>query len=292
VESVIENGVPVVKKTYEALPDADPQALVSAFEQNGFSFICREILRRELPGETLTRQAVKTALTESDTDDKAEILRQFPDTIGHEQDGYSGRLFIDASTFSTEAASFERYTYPYTRTREIPGLDRNDPSYIEREWNGMTLADVSFKQGADGRYTATAVYKGTAAGQRPSGYVTTALYRGELTKTEPGNVLYTVVYEGIPVASEPSDVKEPEPSEPPDDSGAEAESDAVIAAAEQPAAMPEEQKPPHLFLIVCGGIFLLGIAAALLCMVIILKRERKQTREEIEALKSLIRERE
>ena len=292
VESVTENGVPIVKKTYELAPGADPQALVRAFEQDGYCFSCREILRRELPGETLTRQASKTALTESESDDKAEIMRHFPDTIDHEQDGYSGQLSIDPSSFSTEAASYERYTYPYTKTREIPGLERNDPSYIEREWNGMALTGVSFKAAADGKYTAFATYKGTAWGERASGYVTTAVYRGELTKSAPGNVLYTVVYEGAPLLPELT-AAEPNPATPEQEQtlqSAVTETDTESAEPSAPAELPAaENEPPYIFLIVCGCIFLLGAVAAPICTTIIFMKERKQTREEIETLKSLVR---
>jgi hypothetical protein len=227
VESVTENGVLVVKKTYEVPPDADPQSLVQPFEQDGYTFAAREILSRELTGETLARQAQKTATAESETDKEAEILKHFPDAIDHEEDGYSGQLHLDASTLTTDAGEYESYTYPTAKTREVPGLERNDPSYLEREWNGMALSGMTFSQNADGRYTATAVYKGTATGSRPASYVTTAVYRGEVTKTAPGNMLYTVVYEGrpvIPPVTLPGEVPEPE------------------AATEQQAA-PEEPAP-------------------------------------------------
>jgi hypothetical protein len=279
---VTENGIPIVKKTFELAPGAEPQTLVQAFEQDGYRFSCREILRRELPGEMLTKQAFKTALTESESDDKAEIMRHFPDTIAHEQDGYSGQLTLDPTSFRTEAASYERYSYSYTKTREISGLDRNDPAYIEREWNGMTLVDVRFKLDADGRYTAAAVYQGTASGKRPSGYITTAVYRGELAKTTPGNVQYTVVYEGMPIAQPTpapmTDAPETEPADEP------------ITPETEPPITPEESNQPAPFPITAVCAFLIGVVAATICMAIIYIKERKKTHEEIEALKALITE--
>lgn len=199
VETVTENGVLLIKKTYEVPRDLDPQTLVQAFEQDGYSFEALEILSHELPGETLTRPASKIAVTESDTDKDADILPHFPATIDYEEDGYTGQLHLDGSTYKTEADRHESYTYSYNKTREIPGLDRNDPALIEKEWNGMILSGVSFKQGYDGRYTATAIYKGTATGKRATAFTTTATYYGEITKTVPGNMMYTVIYEGVPL---------------------------------------------------------------------------------------------
>lgn len=292
VETVTENGVVIVKKTYEAEPDAAPQRLAQSFEQDGHSFHVREILRRELPGEVLTRQAAKTAITESDTDNMAVITKHFPDTIDYEDDGYTGRLYLDASTFKTGADGYETYTYSYTKTREIPGLDRNDPAYIEREWNGMALSGVSFKQGADGKYTATAAYKGAATGKREKGYVTTAVYRGEITKTNPGNILYTVIYEGTPIPIEQAAPAEQEQPAPLDDTGEGAEPAEAAASTEPPATPAEEKRPGYLFPIIAGIIFLAGAVIVPFYMAKQFRKERTQTHEEIEELKSIIRGRE
>jgi len=199
VETITQNGVLFIRKTYEVAPGFDPQTLVQPFEQDGYSFDAIEILGAEQPGEMLTRPATKIASTVSDTDKEADILPHFPAIIDFEEDGYIGQLHLDGSTFKTEADRHESYTYSTNKQREIPGLDRNDPALIDREWNGMALSGVTFAQGRDGRYTATATYKGTARGERATGFVTTATYRGEISKTVPGNILYTVVYEGIPI---------------------------------------------------------------------------------------------
>jgi hypothetical protein len=287
VDTVTENGVTLVKKTYEVSPDTDPQALVRAFERNGYTFTAREILRRELPGETLSRPAQKTADALSDTDEESEIMLNFPGTIDYEEDGYAGQLHLDGSTVTTDADEYENYTYPYTKTREIPGLDRNDPSYIEKEWNGMVLSGVTFRQGADGRYTATASYKGTATGSRPAGYVTTAVYRGEITKTVPGNILYMVVYEGSPIAppvalptgEETPQTDVPPPPDDPDADGGQAR--------EEPAG---SGSPALLFLIAAGFLFLIGAVAVPLYAVKQIRMERNQNREMLEEIKKIAQE--
>jgi len=225
VQSVTENGVPLIKKTYEVSPEVDPQTLIQPFEQDGYSFTGREILRRELPGETLTRVASKTAIADSDNDDKAGILKQFPAVIDHEEDGYTGQLHLDTSTIQTEADAYETYTYSYTKTKEFSALDRNDTSYIGKELDGMRLTGVTFTGQREEQignslvptqYTGIARYTGTAVGKRPTAYVATATYYGEITKTMPGNILYTVVYEGIAaeLPAESAEQEAPEPDEP------------------------------------------------------------------------------
>lgn len=273
VETVTENGTLLVKKTYELSPDIDPQALIQPFEQDGYSFTGREILRRQLSGETLTRAASKTALFDSETDDKAEILKQFPSTIDHEENGYAGQLYLDASSIVTEADSHEKYTYPYTKTREIPGLDRNDPAYIEKQWNGMALADVSFKQGAGGLYTATAVYKGTASGKRATGYVTTATYHGEIIKTVSGNYLYTAIYAGTPIES-------PEQSE---------REDAEASGDISPEPSVKEKGYIDPVIIVVSVIFLIGSVFIPVYTTKEIRRERKENREAYKEIARFIR---
>ncbi|GHU80107.1 hypothetical protein FACS1894191_4550 [Clostridia bacterium] len=208
VETLTENGILLVKKTYILDPDMDPEMLVQAFEQSGFSFTRREILRQDLPGETLTRRASKIAVADTENDDRAAILAQFPSYINHSEEGYTGQLMLDAASLVTEPGEFEAYTYQYTKTKALTPLERNDPAYLDKEINGMTLTDISFsgqREVSVGNsliptsYSAVAKYTGTATGKRAVSYVSTAAYAGELTKTMPGKVLYTVIYEGAEI---------------------------------------------------------------------------------------------
>ena len=267
VEQTTENGVTIIKKTYELSPDADPQTLVQPFERDGLRFAAREILRRDTSGEPLTRLTSKTAAIVSDTDDIAEVIQQFPDTVSYEQDGYTGRLRLDSTSLVIEPDGYETYAYPFTRTRDIPGLARNDPALIEREWNGMTLSGVTFRQGADGRYTATAAYRGMATGRRPASFIATVNYYGEVSKSMSGNILYTVIYEQLTVDSGELTVNEHEPTE-------------------RPAAGTVNGQ---LFAIIFGVVILIGAAFALPYAVQKLRKERNQSHETINETKRFIK---
>ena len=132
--------------------------------------------------EVSARQASRTAITITDCNNAGFIRSQFPSFIEYEQDGYFGRLYLDVTTIQTRPDGPGTYTYTVTRTREITGLQRNDPSYIDRTWQGMTLTGVSFRQEINDRFTATAVYTGTATGRRTVSYITTATFFGEVTR--------------------------------------------------------------------------------------------------------------
>jgi hypothetical protein len=275
VEKSVENGMPIVKKEYEISSLIDPQTLALPFEEDGFRFTVRDIQHRELPGETLARPARKSISVESDTDDEMEIFSRFPTTIIHEEDGYSGQLHLDLSTLTTEAGSYETYTTPYTRTREIPGLSRNDPSLVEKTWNGMRLSGVTFKQGADGRYTATAAYQGMTTERRATGYVITATYYGEVAKTMPGNILNTVIYEGVPIESADSVAESP-----------------VNAEAKPPAADADKEKGNIYLLpiIISGIVFVVAVVLALLFIKRKLRKEKNQGHETIKETKRFFKE--
>lgn len=276
VETVTDHGITFVKKTYEVTPDVDPQMLVQPFEQLGYNFIGREILRKQLPGESLTRAASKTAVVDSDNDNKADILKQFPPTIEHEENGYIGELHLDASSVVTEAEGFDSYTYGYTKTRVIPALPRNDPSYLDKHWNGMVLANASFKQDASGQYTATAIYKGTATGKRPTSYVTTATYQGEIVKTVFGNIMYTVIYEGIPIEP-PADVEEQPDKEVPQ------QDEAAQNDAEQAESMEKSVSgftPLHIALIGFAGVLIGGAVIPRMESILQKRLHRRKEQEE------------
>ena len=121
----------------------------------------------------------QTAFTLTHTDNGANIRLQFPNVIEYLHGDISVRLYLDESSIATRPQRSPTYTYTTTRTREISGLERNDPVLIERTWEGLTLQDVSFTRVGERNYTAHAVYAGTATGTRDVWFISTARYFGE-----------------------------------------------------------------------------------------------------------------
>ncbi len=305
VEMVTENGVLVLRKTFETAPGFDPLTLMENLDNSSYTFSCREILRRELPGELLSRPASKVAVVRMEQDDTEAVARTLPATLEYEENGYTGLLYLDASSISTEPEDFESYTCAHTDTQEIGGLPRNDPSYLDKELNGMTLTGVSFKQGQDGQYTATAAYQGTATGKRPVSHVATATYLGEITMEVPGSIQYTVVYEGTPVA-QPTPVPAPVPvpatpiesteSAPmPEETAAETAESAPPEPEAEPEPVPEP--PPYapipqvyvITLVAAAVIFLIGAVVVPLYTIKQNKKEREASNETLEEIRQFIR---
>ena len=219
VETVQENGVVVLRKTYEAPQDFDPEQLVEPdFEQDGFLFTRRDILRQQLAGTTETRLAYQTVSLACEDGDEKKVLRTLSPLMDYEENGYSGQLQLNADTLIVEADDYDYYQYTVTKEKEFSSLDRNDPVYMEKTTDsGMKLMDVEWSaqahtQVADSLvpslYRGNAIYQGIATGRKATGYTTTATYIGELSRTIPGNILYTVVYHG-------EAIPEPEPEKTP-----------------------------------------------------------------------------
>ncbi len=199
VTAFASGDAPVIQKTFTASPGVMPEAVAAPFEQDGYSYAVTGIQSVELDGGALTRPAEKTAILYDAIGGEADILRQFPTSLDHAEDGYSGQLYLDASTVILEAESFEVYTQADTVTREVTGLPLKDPALLETEFDGRALSFVSFTQEADGLYTATATYESAVTEFRPASFTATATYTGEIAKTLPGDVQYTVTYEGTPI---------------------------------------------------------------------------------------------
>jgi len=119
-----ENGVILIKKTYEVPHGIDPQTLIEPFNQYGFDFNAREILQGEVPGESESRHVEQTAATESESKNEEDVLKQFPESIDFEDDGYSGQLHLDVTTLKIETEN-GRHTatviYYGNITKETPG---------------------------------------------------------------------------------------------------------------------------------------------------------------------------
>lgn len=269
--STTEDGMPLIQKTYTLSPDAEPP-LGEAFEQDGVHFTLRNILREELPGETLTRTATKTAVASTNTDAVEDILAQFPDAIDHTENGYTGQLTLNAASLSITPEEYETYYYTYTDTQEVHGLTRNDPALLEKERPGMTMAGVSFKAQGE-TYTALATWQGTATDKRPVRFTTTATYFGEISKAVPGDILYTLIYEGAPVTAAVTEKQEAS------DVGV-----AESSAADIPVSDQNGSGRVVLFLV--GAVYPLGLTTL---FIIRTTKERKMRRENREVLAEIVR---
>lgn len=212
VVSENRDGRQLIIKTYTLPPDADPSELVeSPFDLEGFTYRHLETVKQEQAYEDAKIQTEVITL-ETDTNDLSAILERLAPTVEYSENGYSGKLTLDHTTIQTQAAGYTTKYYTISDTKQFPGLDRNDPSYIPATTvkSGTTLSLSSLSWAVTGTgladdtlvptsYTATATYTATGSKKVATGYVTTANYVGEVTSEGIQSVVYTVTYLGEPV---------------------------------------------------------------------------------------------
>lgn len=201
-----ENGDKLLIKTFEVASGITPQELVEEnLTRGGVEYTLREILKETLQSGTESRSESKTVTVSADSDKTADILPLLPESLDYNEDGYTGKLMLDADSITTEVESTKAYSYTVNDTRSYTGLVRNDPALIEKtvRKNGLTLSlcNIKWSGGSENDpspiYSATAYYAGKASGQTADGYTATASYSGEVTKTTPGDIRFKLIYEPI-----------------------------------------------------------------------------------------------
>lgn len=204
-------------KVYELAPGDDPALIPrAAFERDGWRYTLTELVRKELPVRQ-ERTCTETFTAESKTRDTEAVLALLPQTREIAAgDGFSGVLELRLDTVKVEPSGYGSATRELTARRTYPNLADQDAAYIPKsvEENGktLTLTDVQWTAGQDGRYTALALYSGTATGSYVKSYTVTAQYSGTVSRTAVEKVRYTAMFTGTKL--EP----EPQPSAAPDQS--------------------------------------------------------------------------
>ncbi len=210
VQTSEEGGVRLLVKTFLVPEDAAPQGLIEeGLTRRGIAYEVTDILRRELPGETEKKTVSQTVILDSETDKTEDILPLLKPTMEYQEDGFSGMISLNRDSIKATEAGTSNYAYTLKEEKEFSNLDRNDLAYIPKtaEKNGVTLklADVEWTPMASSAdnsevpslFSATALYTGTAWGQKADGYTITAEYTGEVSRMSEGQVLYSVVYEEV-----------------------------------------------------------------------------------------------
>ena len=204
-------------KVYELAPGDDPAGIPrKVFERGGWHYTFVELVRKELP-EHQERAHTETFTAQSKTKDAEAVLALLPATReAATEDGFTGVLELRLDTVKVEPSGYGSATKELTAQRTYPNLADQDAAYIPKsvEENGktLTLADVQWTAGQDGRYTALALYSGAATGSYVKGYTVTAQYSGTVGRTAVEKVQYTAIFTGTRI--EP----EPQPSAAPDQS--------------------------------------------------------------------------
>lgn len=210
------DGRQLIVKSYTLSPGDDPDALIEEpFQQDGYLYSYTDMVKEEHPFEE-RRTEVQTVTVNTDSKDLSAVLSALAATIPFDDGKFTGTLTLDHTTIRTEAAGYTTKSYTVSETKQIGGLDRNDPSYVPATTvkNGQTLSLSNVSWSVEGTglsdgaliptsYMATATYTGRGSSKVATGYVTTAQYTGEVASSGVSSISYTVTYLGEPVPAPP-----------------------------------------------------------------------------------------
>lgn len=212
--------VPYITRTYAVASGGVLPAGLDAgtwFEQDGYRFTRCESYSRAMPDTVLSRTETQNATLDITEDDAMAVLATAAPYVDYNEDGFSGRLTLDAASIHITGSGTENYTYRVTEVREYNALDRNDAAYIPKTVtkSGVSLALESVEWVVMGTtptpdglvpnlFKAIATYGGSATGSRVNGYTASFRYTGLVEHTVKGATLVSVVFRGEKIViSEP-----------------------------------------------------------------------------------------
>lgn len=202
-----------LRKMYDLGPEDDPAGIPrSDFEQDGFHYTLVDVLKQELP-EHESRQHTETVTLESKNKDMESVLALLPPEKEFiTEDGLSGTLSLQLETVNVEAAGYGTSTREVSATRSYPNLANQDtaniPKTIEEDGRTLTLQNISWQTDNTAsvggyalgeRYTAVAIYTGSATSSYVKGYTVTADYTGTVSRIALNKTRYVAIFEGTPI---------------------------------------------------------------------------------------------
>ena len=204
-----------LKKIYDLSPEDDPAGIPrSNFQQDGFQYNLTDLLKQELP-ENESRQHTEHVSVESAKKDMESVLALLPQEREFiTDDGLMGTLTLKLDTVQVEPSGYGSSTKQLSVKRSYPNLAEQDTQYIPKsiEDGGrtLTLSDIQWQTdntaNMDGyavgdRFTAVAVYIGSATSSYVKGYTVTADYIGTVSRIALNRVRYVAIFEGVPIQS-------------------------------------------------------------------------------------------
>ena len=194
-----------LKKIYDLSPEDDPAGIArSDFEKDGYHYTLVDLLRQELP-ENESRQHTEHVSIESAKKDMESVLALLPQEREFiTDDGLMGTLTLKLDTVQVEPSGYGSSTKQLSVKRSYPNLAEQDTQYIPKsiEDGGRTHNTANMDGYAVGdRFTAVAVYIGSATSSYVKGYTVTADYTGTVSRIALNRVRYVAIFEGVPIQS-------------------------------------------------------------------------------------------
>ena len=202
-----------IRKVYDLSPENDPAGISrSDFEQDGYHYTLTDLLKQELP-EHEERQHTETVSLQSDKKDMESVLALLPQEKEFiTDDGLIGTLELQLDTVQVEVAGYGSSTKKVSATRSYPNLVNQDTANIPKTItdNGRTLTLETLQWQTDNtasldgyalgdRFTAVAIYTGSATSSYVTGYTVTADYTGTVSRIALNKTRYVAIFEGTAI---------------------------------------------------------------------------------------------
>jgi len=206
ISSENRDGLPLIIKSYIVPPDTNPASLIEEpFSQAGYKYTYSSTTKTTAAENR--KWQTETVTINTNSGDLSAILAALEPTMPYDDGVYSGTLTLDHTSINTEAAGYTSKSYTVSETKQLGGLDRNDPSYVPKTTvkGGRTLSLSHIEWAVEGTglagdslvptsYTAFATYSGSASQRVAIGYVSNVRYAGEITGNP--DINYQVTYIG------------------------------------------------------------------------------------------------
>lgn len=203
---------PIITKIYETSPEVNPDTLIeSNIKDKIYEYVFDNIKKEELPYID-TKEETQTITIQSNTDDLNKNIKNFDSTIDYNQNGYTGKLYLDTKSIVTKATNYITKTNKINETKTYTNMAYNDPSLIpatiQKDGKLLTLSNIQWKEesliqetSVPSSFTAIVTYTGQTNQKIPQRYTATAKYNGKITKKEISKIRYTITYKGnlIPI---------------------------------------------------------------------------------------------
>ncbi len=213
VASIVDSKM-VIEKIY-VMPKGSDESVIPKdnFIENEIIFVYDEVKVTDNSKEESKEHTENVSYNTSTNDAETVVALFAPSLDVSTEDGYTGTLTFDHSTLELVPAGYSSRKFTVSEERNYPNLASADtslvPKTIDKDGVTLTLANIewvsSVGETVDGtevpvRYTANAVYTGTATKTYVNGYTASADYKGTVTKILDDTVTYTVVFkEEMPI---------------------------------------------------------------------------------------------
>ena len=118
IEQTNKDGTEYIIKTFELPPDGDAGALIETdFESNRYLFSYQAADTQEIISEQ-EKEIKITKEVSTKTNSTSAILKLFEPNFDYEEDGMTGKLYIDPSSLTTEVAGYTNQSYTISDTRD------------------------------------------------------------------------------------------------------------------------------------------------------------------------------